>query len=781
MKRLLLAIAIFGTAAGIGFVSVQRARDQLAVIEACEAAQDGRAARALELTEGRVGPDATGRAAAECRCQAFLRQNQPAACLSLLDPLVDESHAWLPQPGLIQLLLQHRAASGRDTEARTLAAAAARAHPEALVFLEHELALRSAAEPEAEVLADLAGRLPSHGDPAARARVLLAQRHLMRGDAPAAIAVLGATPPPGTGAARGLWFDTLGNAHANHADLAAMRAAFQAWEQAGEPANVVRARYALALSTNSLRDPAFDLLLAFEESLDDPQILADATLAESIAIRWIYTLVAADRANEALALYDALADRVSLEGIDRDEIARADLDRRLAQDPASSRRGTLRFERPRALAGGSLWISPPPGSEPDADYVEHTWSGRAPIEVERERVLAPTRWILRDAEHRVRASGAVYPRPGTTLPVTIAARRGDPGPSASPPRRQPADGRTRVVLLLLDCGDWPITQYLRTRGELPHWDGLLGSGYRAVMDSDPPLTAAALEALVWPGRRSDASLAGTFYRYGVELAGLESVGVNPFEPLGWLLPETADFFEVLGAGELRAANLLLAHGGVRAGRHGITTGPDGRTESLALGASRRALRPEERERFPGLGTGLADTDRHYVETIAAEFDAAEALIEAGELDLLAMRIEPLDILTHAHFGSAVSAGQDDGEGLLFEVYRYIDSRLGRVIPRLDADDFLVVASDHGIRTAMEHDRPALFVVQGPDVPHGRAPGRPDLRGLARVLADLVGVETSWPRTGVAAWTGTHLLARAGERPGDVPTEPRERQRDSLTR
>jgi hypothetical protein len=310
--------------------------------------------------------------------------------------------------------------------------------------------------------------------------------------------------------------------------------------------------------------------------------------------------------------------------------------------------------------------------------------------------------------------------------------------------RAPGDGRRRVALVLLDCGDWAISQYLRTRGDLPVLDALLQSGYRAVLESDPPLTAAALEALVWPERHTDTSIAGAFYRVGVELAGLESVGHNPFEALSWVLPETQDLFGVLGVGERSAANLLLAHGGIRAGRHGEVTGPHGAVRRLALGRTQRELDASERARFPGLAGASNPIDVHHVQTIAAELDATEQLLREGAIDLIAVRIEPLDILTHAHFAEAVSDGQDDGKGLLFDVYRYIDARIGALHAFLDADDVLIVMSDHGIRTAMEHERDAIFVAVGADLPALRVPGRPDLRGVPRALAALFAIETSWP-------------------------------------
>ena len=107
----------------------------------------------------------------------------------------------------------------------------------------------------------------------------------------------------------------------------------------------------------------------------------------------------------------------------------------------------------------------------------------------------------------------------------------------------------------------------------------------------------------------------------------------------------------------------------------------------------------------------------------------------------------------------VRDAQDDGDGLLFSVYRYLDARLGALHGRLDADDVLIVMSDHGIRTAMEHSRFAFFVADGDDVPAGRAPGTPALRGVSRAIADLLEVDTAWPDTGLAPWARPAKLAR----------------------
>ncbi|MFQ5418585.1 MAG: alkaline phosphatase family protein, partial [Myxococcota bacterium] len=158
---------------------------------------------------------------------------------------------------------------------------------------------------------------------------------------------------------------------------------------------------------------------------------------------------------------------------------------------------------------------------------------------------------------------------------------------------------------------------------------------------------------------------------------------------------------------------------------------------------------------------LRGTDALHVRTIAAEFDTALEIVRAGEIDLMAIRIEPLDILTHAHFAEAVREGQDDGQGVLFETYRYIDARIAQIHDAIDADDVLIVMSDHGIRTAMEHSRHAIFVAHGPGIPAGRARGRPALRGVSAVLASLLDVPTDWPDTGVASWS--HQRFASGEK------------------
>ena len=768
--RALALLALLAAAVGVGIVSFETTREQLVVLDACERVRSGDYAAALALTAERVGPDGVGRTAAECRCAALAATGRGADCLAMLEDLLADPEAleWAPEPALSAHLIQRRRDAGRIREAADLARRAGRAHPEDAVLFHLELATRASVEDEERVLHELEARIPARGDDATRMRVSLAQRRLQRGEAARALDVLGAEPAGGGAAEQSLWYDTRGIAFAMAGDALQARRVYAAWQAAGGNPAETRARYALALSIAGISDAEHSVIDLLAGALDGSEALEDRQLREMLAIRLILTLANAGRLDEALAAYDRQRGALPLEGLSREELVRAQRAQTLAQLTPQARRGRLRFRLDAAPPGSALWISPDSGAPPDTPFERVGAAAARPLEVVREAGEAPQRWLVKTSSGAAWASGTINPIPGEALEVAVRAGPARPAPESTALTRRPADGQRRVSLVVLDCADWRIVQYLRARGELPVLDALLAQGYRAVLDSNPPLTAAALEALVWPRRHGDASFVGLVHQLGTEIAGLASVGDNPLDWLAWILPESDDLFAVVGAGEHSAVNLLLAHGGIRAGRHGEVSGPHGARRLLALGSTERDLDAAERARWPELAALDSARDALYLRTIAAELDVATELARGGAIDLVAIRIEPLDILTHAHFAEISADGQDDGAGLLFSVYRYIDARLAALHDALDADDVLIVMSDHGIRTAMEHSRDAIFVAAGRDIAPGRAAGRPELRGVSRAVADLLAVPTDWPATGVALQTralarGPRALPAAGAR------------------
>jgi hypothetical protein len=764
--RTALLLAVFAALLGAGFISLRETREQLVWIEACDAAARQDYDETLALTEGRVAGDPSARDAAECRCRALQAQGREPECIELLGGIAAAAPDWTPAPDLAALAASGLADRGRVEDAARLVGRARQQRPDDLGLLSLELELRAHSEPEGRVIEALAASLPAAGDTARLGRALLAQRELRRGDAPAALRLLGEAPVgeelAGLGEqALSHWFDTVLTAHALDDDLAAAQRTRDAWIAAGQDAAVVRARYALALSIAGLQDPEVPIIPLLARSLAETRGLPEPRLREGLAIRLILTLSNAGRFDAAIATYDRLQGELDLQGLSRDELLRAARRERLAAAPPQARVGTLRFRIRDAPPGTQIWLSPEADAPADASYTRAPLPASGVWEARRREGDYPQRWVLR-RDDAVLASGTLSPRAGEERSVALRAGAAVPVAPRHARQRRAADGTRRVSLVLLDCGDWRIVRYLLARGELPVFDALLREGRRAVLRSDPPLTAAALESLVWPGRHGDASLLGLVHRMGVELAGLASVGDNPFDALRLVLPESDDLFSSLGAGERSAANLLLSHGGIRAGRHGEVTGPHGARSRVPIGRAERELRPEERLRWPRLARAEAENPRDslYLRTMAAELDATLELARDGAHDFVAVRIEPLDILTHASYADTTADARDDGERLLFSVYRYIDARLGEIDAALDEDDVLIVMSDHGIKTAMEHSPDAFFVAVGGGVPVGRVPGQPDLRGVPRALAELLGVATDWPDTGIAAFARRALAADA---------------------
>jgi hypothetical protein len=753
-RRLVILLAALAVSMGLGIISVRHAERNAAVLDACGAVESGDWNSVLKHTEDLPLGGSAARNAAECRCVALVATERGVECESLMDRLLADpaSDGWSPNPNLAIHLIQTRRSAGRIEKAADLARRAARQFPSNgdLFFL--ELTTRSSIEDETLVLRELEARIDPQSAEATRMLTSLATRHLIRGDARRALDILGSGPPRGSRDVIERWYDTRGMALANAGDLPAVKRSYTEWARAGGNPMELQARYALTLSIAGLADRDASIVSLLGDALAKTDGLIDERLLEALATRLILTLVDAGEQEEALATYDRYQQRFSFAGLTREELERSAIHRTFEAENAARPHGTIRFSLPRRDPQDSLLISPSPNQPIDADFQLVELNESSIVDVDRPLDVAPVRWVYRDRKGSALASGTVNPEPGAVVSVSISPGKPRP-PLRATLRRKPADGHRRVLLIMLDCGDWRLTQYLRTRSELPVLDTLLSVGFRSVLDSDPPLTAAALEALVWPERRGGASFVGLLHQIGVEVAGLASVDENPFGALSWILPENEDLFSVLGSKEHSAANLLFSHGGIRAGRHSEITGPNGLRRRLSIATSSRDLNEQERRKWPGLVTD-SERDAVHLRTIAAEFDTAAEIARAGEIDFTALRIESLDILTHSHFAQTTRTGQDNANRFLYELYRYIDARLGEVHNLLDEDDVFIVMSDHGIRTAMEHSRHAMFVATGRSVPPGRADGRPALRGVSAVIADLMGLDANWPRTGVAPWART---------------------------
>jgi hypothetical protein len=737
--------------------SLRGVQRQLEIADSCEAAARQDWADVLSRSPDLVGPDADGRYAAECRCWALLASERGDECTQLIEGILAHPDAadWVPDLALTKHVIRARRDRGELDAAAALAERGAQAHPDDLNLLHLDLALRGALEGEEPVLAAAeAGLSPDAAS--LPARVVLAASHRRRGDAQVALRVLGPRAPGRSSRLQGPWFEQRCGALADLGQAAELRAAFATWEAEGGDPTELRARYALLVSTSQLSAGVASVSELLRASLAERAQLRDPLLVRSLYERLIAQLVVEERSDEALAVYDTAVAEVELPTLTRAQLERRSLARSAPGESVEP--GELWFVGPADGQGGTLFVSPAASLPADREFEAHRLGESGQLRLRRGASEWPVRWVLQDSQRKVRGSGAVWAEPGAVSRVDIVAADAAPVAAGELPARREADGRRRVFALVLDCADWRIVNYLRARGELAFLDQMLGEGHRALLDSWPPLTAAAMQSLVWPDRADHVSFLGSLHQLGLEVAGLASVGCNPLAFLDPLLPESPSLFEVVCAGEQVSANMLFAHGAIDAGRHAEMLGPHGQRRLAHRAASLRVLRPDEQARFPGL---VADPRvRSRVETIASEFDVANSMAREAEVDLLLLRIESLDVLTHALYVELERGEQDDGRATLLEVYRYVDDRLAELNALLDADDVLVVMSDHGIKNPMEHDRQAIFVASGAGVPAGRAPGTPELRGVPRVLADLLGVDTDWDDTGVAPWLGGRAVEQS---------------------
>jgi hypothetical protein len=741
----LLVVLLLAGAVAVGR-SVARWREYRHVEAVCAAA-DRRDWQAVLADPRPLAPTVAQLREADCRCVALLATGRGGECYAVLEDLLSSRQGadWLPRLSTTLAMIEHRRARGDLGGAAELARRTALLYPDqpGLLFLEGVLTAQASSP--AAAIAAVDERLRALGDePTANAlRRMLAHEAAEVADYEASLRALG-DEPPARQEDRDQWFQQRMVSLARAGRIREMSDTGRRW--GADPGRAARSFgiYAYVLSITQQRDGAEGLpvlaLLASAISRGDE--MDDPALLEVLYVRYVGTLAVAGLEKQALRAYDEAFEKFGKVGsIDRGDLTRTVGEPEVALGSAGGADVEVRVSRPRP--GWRLLLSPDATAARDADWVEQPVPPSGVVRLQRTPDTWPVRWVLRDDAAQVLGSGAVWPTAGGL--ATAVAEPREPVPAQPPARllQRRASGRSRLFVVILDCGEWRLVQHGRARGELPVFDALIRGGRTAVVSSVPPFTASAMESLVHPGAGGVDGLMAMLHHLGTELAGLSFVTANPAAPIGWLLPEGASFFSAMGAGDLRAANLLRSYGRMQLGRHGQVWGPAGAT-SLLQPRGGRDLRPED-----GPLTRVEDADdKKLLGEVAGDFDDAVRIAEHDSADLVLLRVAAFDLLTHGSFAETAKAGQDDGAPLLFAVYRYVDGRIGELYQALDGNDVLVVMSDHGANTALEHHRDALFVAAGGGVVPGRVPGAPELRGVPRMIADFFAVPTDWPATGI---------------------------------
>ena len=682
--------------------------------------------------------------AAHCVTQAYAILDRRSDAVALADRLRPElGTGWLSDPVLAMYIAGGYLQKERTADALALLQDVGTRATTSVDLLRMQLSLVVAQADRAGVAAIQARAQALPPEMTTALRTSLGRALASLGELDAGLAAMEPSPKAGDPDGRAWWTSRawlLGEA-GRQADLAAT---FQRWEAEGGTPREIYLYYVVISELTHQFYGERPIEVELRDAIDHAPPETDAELLAVAWRRLITAYVNTGQVAQALAVYDEAAARgVVLNNVRRDEISRAQL--------AAAGSGTLSFAIPAAQAGDVRRVSPPADAPVDTPYETLPLDGARPVSVRRPASPLPARWVWADRQGRAIRSGAVVVQAAEEAAVTVDARPDSP-PAAPPPfelKRLPADGRRRVYTLVLDCVDWRLVRLMDARGELPALAALERAGLAGVLTSEPAFTGVAMEKLAHPRTREGITFLGFLHHLGVEAAGLEAVGTNPLEGLGWVLPDSPYLVDVVGAADRVAANLLFAVGDMDSSRDMEVVGPRGAREELVV-RRQRPLSEAEIAALPGLGRPPDRTTRGYLEGIAAQMDLAVSLAASKRLDLLLLRLAQTDLMTHTEFANINRTAVDDADNVLLWAYRYVDRRLGELANATDEDDVLIVMSDHGIQTSMLHDPHAVFVMIGGQ--RGRLTGAPELAGLPRLMVDLLGVPpvAGWPDTGLSA-------------------------------
>ncbi len=764
--RLGLLVVLLAVAGVVGLRAVRRVERLRAAQRTCDAMARQDWPATLAASKGLVGPDSAGLQAASCRCVALVESHRREECANLVEGLLanPETGNWLPPALLTAMVADAREKRGDLPGAVELAHRGAEAYPDSYTLLVQELVLRSRTEDEGAVLEEMTHRLDTAGAAAPALRLRIAERYSAREQWPEALNLLGSTPDAFPPALREDWFHTDVSVLAGAGKVQALDAAFDAWRKAGGDPYKLRAFHALLMSSRELEDPKHPVLEMLEQVVADQSQLRERSLLKGAYARLVGTLAVMGEHRKALEYYDQGVKKLGdLYPLTREELLRSATFEALGEHKLENLRGRLDLHVADRRKGDTLWISPDSDQPEDAPYQRLPVPPAGTVRVSRAVGSWPHHWVLRNGDDRVVGSGTIWATPGRTVKVDVERR---PPEMPQPPFdgvRRPADGHPRVFEVILDCGDWRFVQYGRARREMPFFDSAVARGRRTILESVPAFTAVAMDKLLHPTKHGVRSLSELLYQLGGEIQGLNFVGRNPFGGLSWIVPPQENLFETLARSGHETVNMLRSFGAMQLGRQAEVVGPGDHRSMVSGYRASRELTPEE----DALIGEVDDVHRGLLEEMAADFDALVKISTGSKADFVAARVASLDLMTHGLFREVGRSGQDDGGATLYRVYRYMDRRLEELDHSLDGDDLLVVMSDHGIRTAMEHDPRAMFIAIGAGVPVGRIPGMPKIRGVSRMVADYLGVKTDWPATGLGPWTPTPTAGEA-EAPAAAP-------------
>jgi predicted AlkP superfamily phosphohydrolase/phosphomutase len=253
------------------------------------------------------------------------------------------------------------------------------------------------------------------------------------------------------------------------------------------------------------------------------------------------------------------------------------------------------------------------------------------------------------------------------------------------------EGKARVVLVGVDGGSWNVIDPLLEKGELPHLEGLRDRGVTADLETVEPVNSPTVWTSIATWRFFNDTATTEIYttRLSIQvpttwerMAGL-GLRVGLYDYLvTWPPADLPGGFVI--PGWIRRDEAVTPPGVFeRAGVDRYVYSADGRSPDEYVALTRREVAEK-----PGRFVRLAD---------------------AFELDVAAISFYAMDVTSHRFWHAAFPEEYPDGappseprhRTVIHDTLRGVDRAIGEIAAELEADDTIVVVSDHGFEADTE--------------------------------------------------------------------------------
>ncbi len=138
-----------------------------------------------------------------------------------------------------------------------------------------------------------------------------------------------------------------------------------------------------------------------------------------------------------------------------------------------------------------------------------------------------------------------------------------------------------------------------------------------------------------------------------------------------------------------------------------------------------ALLADLRARAPGASEEVLKSSAVGLGRMRRRLALARTLLSQHAPDFSLIRIDETDLLAH-HYWDALDTAEPglppappDPQGAILErTYQLVDEELIALLQAMSPEDDLLVFSDHGMRSQVEHDTTCLFIADGPSYRDG---------------------------------------------------------------